>query len=336
VNLPEIFFFVIAFVWSVFVFLEGFDFGVGMLTRLMGRDDAERRMMLRAIGPNWDANEVWLLTGGILIFAAFPAWYAAAFPSAYIPLLLVVFALIVRALAIEYRSKRPTHRWTQSWDNANLVAGFLLPFLIGVFWAGMVHGIPINAEGRFVGDTLWSHISVYSVLGGVALVSYSLTHGAVFLALKVDGSLLGRVQSAARGLSLVTLVVMAAFSLWTWLAYSDDIVGVILAVVTILAFVVVLVTVFSGRWLPAFWWNGVGALAFMFSIFFALYPNVLPSTIDDGFTLTIAEAAASSYSLTVLAIVAVIGIPGVMAYQAWSFWVFRKRLTKETVDAGHY
>lgn len=335
-NLPEIFFFVIAFTWSVFVFLEGFDFGVGMLTRLLGRDDAERRLMLRAIGPNWDANEVWLLTGGILIFAAFPAWYAAAFPSAYLPLLLVVFALIIRALAIEYRSKRPTHRWTQAWDNANLVAGFLLPFLIGVFWAGMVHGIPINEDGRFVGDTLWSHISVYSVLGGIALVSYSLTHGAVFLANKLTGDLLERVEAVARRLSLVTLVVMGAFAVWTWLAYSDDATGAVMAVATVVAFVVVLVTTFSQRWLVAFWWNGVGALAFMFSIFWALYPNVLPSTISDGFTLTIAEAAASDYALTVLAIVAVIGIPGVLAYQAWSFWVFRKRLTPVDVEAEHY
>lgn len=335
-SLPEIFFYVIAFVWSVFVFLEGFDFGVGMLTRILGRTDEERRMMLRAIGPNWDANEVWLLTGGILIFAAFPAWYAASFPSAYIPLLLVVFALIVRALAIEYRSKRPTHRWTQSWDNANLVAGFLLPFLVGVFWAGMVHGIPIDADGRFVGDTLWSHISAYSLLGGLALVVYALTHGAVFLAIKVSGPVLDRVKTTAKRMSLVTLVVMSAFAIWTWLAYSDDVLGAVMAVATVVAFVVVTVTVFSGRWLAAFWWNAVGALAYMFSIFIALFPNVLPSTIDDGFTLTIEEAAASSYSLTVLAIVAVIGIPGVMAYQAWSFWVFRKRLTKETVDAGHY
>ncbi len=335
-NLPVIFFFVIAFAWSVFVFLEGFDFGVGMLTRVLGRTDSERRMMLRAIGPNWDANEVWLLTGGILIFSAFPAWYAAAFPSAYIPLLLLVFALIIRALAIEYRSKRPDHRWTQAWDNANLVAGFGLPFLVGVFWAGMVHGIPIDADGRFVGDSLWSHISVYSVLGGLALVAYSLLHGAVFLSLKVSGPLLTRVNNTARSMSIVTLVAMGIFAIWTWLAYSSDAVGAAMAVLTVVAFVVVLMAVFPGRWLLAFWGNAIGALAFMVSIFAALYPNVLPSTIDDGFTLTIAEAAASSYALTVLAIVAVVGIPGVIAYQSWSFWVFRKRLTNESVEAEHY
>jgi cytochrome bd ubiquinol oxidase subunit II len=336
VNLPEIFFFVIAFVWSVFVFLEGFDFGVGMLTRAIGRTDRERRTMLRAIGPNWDANEVWLLTGGILIFAAFPAWYAAAFPSAYIPLLLVVFSLIIRALAIEYRSKRPDHRWTQAWDNANLVVGFLLPFLIGVFWAGMVYGIPIDADGRFVGDSLWSHISVYSVLGGLALVSYSLAHGAVFLSLKVTPDLEPRTRAVAGTMSVVTLVLMAAFATWTWLSYSDDTLGLVMAVITIVTFAAAAVSTFAQRSLAAFWWNGIGALAFMFTIFIALFPNVLPSTIDDGYTLTIENAAAGSYALTVLAVIAVIGIPGVMAYQAWSFWVFRKRLTRETVDAGHY
>jgi cytochrome bd ubiquinol oxidase subunit II len=334
--LAYVFFFVIAFVWSVFLFLEGFDFGVGILTRTLGRSDDERRRIIRAIGPNWDANEVWLLTGGILIFAAFPAWYAAAFPSAYIPLLLVIFALIIRALAIEYRSRRPDHRWTGTWDNANLVAGILLPLLIGVFWAGMVHGIPIDADGRFVGLTLWSHISAYSLLGGVALVAFSVGHGAIFLAQKMTGELAKRAQRVAAPASLITFLVMVTFSLWTWLAYSDDAAGLAAAIVAIAAFALAVVLVFSGRILAAFWANGLGVCAFMAQIFIALYPNVLPTTLVDGLTLTIEGAAASSTALTLLGIIALIGIPGVLVYQGWSFWVFRGRITKEVADQAHY
>lgn len=330
------FFFVIAFIWSVFLFLEGFDFGVAMLTRLLGRSTTERGVILRAIGPNWDANEVWLLTGGILIFAAFPAWYAASFPSAYIPLLVLVFCLIIRALSIEYRSKRPSERWTATWDNLTLATGFLLPLLVGIFWAGMVHGIPIDADGRFVGDSLWSHINPYSVLGGVAVVIYSLAHGAVFLQLKLDMSWLPRLAPWARGASIATLISMMVFSGWTMLSYSSDMPGVVIAVVVVGAFSAALIAQHTGRWLLAFWLNGVGITAFMAQIFIALYPNVLPSTIDDGYTLSIEQAAASDYALMVLAITAIIGIPGVLAYQAWSFWVLRGRLKREEMVEESY
>lgn len=335
-TLPYVFFYVIAFVWSVFLFLEGFDFGVGILTRTLGRTDEERRRIIRAIGPNWDANEVWLLTGGILIFAAFPAWYAAAFPSAYLPLLFIIFALIIRALAIEYRSRRPDHRWTRTWDNANLVTGVLLPLLIGVFWAGMVHGIPIDADGRFVGSTLWSHISAYSLLGGVALVAFSLGHGAIFLTQKMTDQIAKRALRVAAPATVVTFLVMTVFSLWTWLVYSNDVVGLVAAIVAITAFAMSVLLVFSGRILAAFWVNGLGVCAYMAQIFIALYPNVLPTTLADGLTLTIEGAAASDTALTLLAIIALIGIPGVLAYQGWSFWIFRGRITKEVADEAHY
>ena len=336
VTLAYVFFFVIAFVWSVFLFLEGFDFGVGILTRLVGRNDAERGVILRAIGPNWDANEVWLLTGGILIFAAFPPWYAASFPSAYIPLLLLVFCLIVRALAIEYRSKRPTHRWMNTWDWLTFATGLLLPLLVGVFWAGMVHGIPINAEGRFVGDSLWSHINVYSVLGGLALVSYSIAHGSVFLRRKLDADWQARLTPWALRSGAVTVVLMTIFSVWTVLAYSAGGVGIAVAIVVVLAFAAALFTDRQGRALTSFWLNGIGICAFMAQIFVALFPNVLPSTISDGYTLTIESAAASSTSLNILAITALIGIPGVIAYQSWSFWVFRGRLSPSEVSQSAY
>lgn len=330
------FFIVIAFVWSVFLFLEGFDFGVGMLTRLVGRTPAERGTILRAIGPNWDANEVWLLTGGILIFAAFPAWYAASFPSAYIPLLLLVFCLIIRALSIEYRSKRPSERWTSTWDSLTFATGLLLPLLVGVFWAGMVHGIPIDADGRFTGDTLWSHINVYSVLGGIAVVVYSIAHGAVFLQNKLDLSWKSRLAPWANYAGMATLVLMAGFSIWTVLAYSADLLGIVIAGVVVIAFAAAFVAQRAGRSLLSFWLNGIGITAFMAQIFAALYPNVLPSTVDDGFNLTIEQAAASDYALTVLAITAIIGIPGVMAYQAWSFWVLRGRLKREEQPSETY
>ncbi len=151
-GLPEVWFIIVAVLWTGFFFLEGFDFGVGMLARTLGANEDERSQMLAAIGPVWDADAVWLVTGGIAIFAAFPAWYAALFPAAYLPLLLVIIAIIVRAVAIEYRSKRPGPRWRSRWDTSVAVASLLLAFLFGVFWGGIVHGIPLTADGTFADE----------------------------------------------------------------------------------------------------------------------------------------------------------------------------------------
>lgn len=334
-SLPEVWFVIIAFLWTGFFFLEGFDFGVGMLARTLGKDESERAQMLRAIGPVWDADEVWLVTGGIAIFAAFPAWYAALFPAAYVPLLLVIVAIIVRAVAIEYRSKRPGPRWRSRWDTAVAVASLLLALLFGVFWAGIVHGIPLDADGQFVGDSLWSFINPYSLLGGLTLLSFALAHGATFLALKTSGAIRTRNEGWARRFDVVAGALMTAFALWTYWEYSrGDVAALIVGLVAVLAMLVALIANARVRPLIAFWAHGVAIGAFVAQMFVALYPNVLPSTVDPADSLTIAGSAASQYSLTVITVVAAIALPVVIAYQAWSFWVFRKRVTADDVEYG--
>lgn len=328
-DLITLWFIVVAVFWTGFFFLDGFDFGVGMLARLTGRDDAERRQMLSAIGPVWGADEVWLIMGGIAMFAAFPLWYAAVFPAAYIPLFLVIVALAIRGIAIEYRSKRPDARWRESWDIALAVASLLLPLLFGIFWAGMLHGIPIDASGTFVGESLLSFLNPFSILGGLTVVAFSLAHGATFLSLKTQGDVERRQTRLARPLTAVALVLMAAFAVWTATGYRSDHRGVVLCgALAVLALLVALIAHLGRRPLVAFWANGVAIAAFVALIFVGLYPNALPSTLDDGFTLTLESAAASPYALRVITIVTAVGLPVVIAYQAWSFWVFRQRIRR--------
>lgn len=336
-GLPELWFVIVAILWIGFFFLEGFDFGVGMLSRFLGTDEAERGQMLTAIGPVWDADEVWLITGGIAIFAAFPAWYAALFPAAYIPLLLVIVAIVVRAVAIEYRSKRPGERWRSRWDTAVAVASLLLAFLFGVFWAGIVHGIPIDASGQFVGRSLLSFINPYSILGGLTLLSFSLAHGATFLALKTAGPVQRKNEVWATRFDVIAGALMTAFAAWTFWSYSrGDALALAIGILAVLGMLVALIANLRTHPLIAFWAHGVAIAAFVASMFVALYPDVLPSTLDPAASLTVEGAAASPYSLGVLTVVAAIGLPLVIAYQAWSFWVFRKRITVDEAKRSHY
>ena len=336
-GLPELWFVIVAVLWTGFFFLEGFDFGVGMLARTLGSDEGERGQMLTAIGPVWDADEVWLVTGRIALFAAFPASSAALFPAAYLPLLLVIVAIVVRAVAIEYRSKRPGSAWRERWDTAVAVASLLLAFLFGVFWAGIVHGIPIDASGQFVGRSLLSFINPYSVLGGLTLLTFSLAHGATFLALKTAGPVQRKNETWATRFDFVAGALMTAFAAWTYWSYSrDDAIALAIGILAVLGMLVALIANLRTRPLIAFWAHGVAIAAFVASMFVALYPNVLPRTLDSAANLTVQGAAASPYSLGVITVVAAVGLPLVVAYQAWSFWVFRKRITVEDARRSHY
>jgi len=333
VDLVVVWFVILAVLWTGFFFLEGFDFGVGMLS-WRGRDDAEQRQILSTIGPVWDADEVWLVTGGIAIFAAFPLWYAEVFAAAYIPLVLVIAAIIVRGVAIEYRSKRPEHRWRSVWTVAVAVSSLLLPLLFGVFWTGMLHGIPLNADGVFVGRSLWSFINPYSLLGGLTLLAFSLAHGAGFIALKTAGDVRRRHERLAIQLGIVAAVLMAVFSVWTFIEYTEGDTGALTAgIVSTVAIVLAVVMNLRGRYLVGFWLNGLAVAGYVAQIFIGLYPNALPTTLADGADLTLQAAAAGQTTLQLITIVALIGMPVVMAYQAWSFWVFRKRILRPSDSA---
>jgi cytochrome bd ubiquinol oxidase subunit II len=332
-TLATIWFAVIAFFWLGYLFLEGFDFGVGMLLPVLARDNTERRVMVNTIGPVWDGNEVWLIVAGGAMFAAFPAWYAGLFSAAYLPLLIVLLALIGRGVAFEYRGKVDSERWRRTWDRVIMTGSWVAPLGVGLILATTVLGLPLDAAGNRVGSA-FAAFRWDTLLGAIAVVAFSLTHGATFLALKTSGDLRERARVLALKLLPVAMVPIVAFlsvvqwrsgTLWTLLAFG----------ISALAAVVAWLRLRADRDGQAFAALGVviaGAAVVMFG---ALFPNVLPSTLDVANTLTIEGAASSPYTLTVMTWVAVFGAPAVLIYQGWTYWVFRKRIGTQHIPAVH-
>jgi cytochrome d ubiquinol oxidase subunit II len=335
--LNTLWFFLIAVLFTGFFVLEGFDFGVGMLSPFIGHNEQERRLLINTIGPFWDGNEVWLLTAGGAMFAAFPDWYATLFSGFYIALFFLVLSLMVRGVSFEFRSKRPSARWRTGWDRALFVGSLLPPLLWGVALANLMKGVPINAHMQDTGS-FWSLLNPYSLVGGVAMVLLFLLHGSLFLSLRTHGDLQLRARTAARRIGVWTTIAMFVFIIMSYF-YTDMFTkqGILPGPVPVLAG-------FSLISIPFLIRNNKDGWAFMMSIltvilsiatvFLALYPNVMISSLNPAWNLTVYNAASNPYSLTVMTIVALSLLPFVLAYQAWTFWVFRKRLTLK--DELHY
>lgn len=331
--LPTIWFIAIAVLWTGYLFLEGFDLGVGMLMKLFARNNTERRVLLNTVGPVWDGNEVWLLTAGGATFAAFPLWYASLFSALYLPLLVVLVALIFRAVAFEYRGKVDTEQWRARWDWAIGLGSFFAAFGVGAALALTTTGLPLNANGdREGGPFAW--FNGYAVLGGLAVVGFALVHALAFLALKTDGEVRHRARTWFVRLLPVLLLPIAAWAVtvqvlegkpWTW------------------ALVLLAVAAAATAWSMAR--KGAEGKAFVAlgaflalgsaSIFGAAFPVVLPSTLNEAFDLTISNASSSDYTLGLMSVVAAFGLPLVIAYQAWTYWVFRKRVSAAHIPEAH-
>ncbi|MGD9694442.1 MAG: cytochrome d ubiquinol oxidase subunit II [Thermoleophilia bacterium] len=327
--LETLWFVLIAVLWAGYLLLEGFDFGVGMLLPFVGRGDADRRTLINTIGPVWDGNEVWLLTAGGATFAAFPEWYATLFSGFYIPLLLILLALIVRGVAFEFRGKHDAPRWRLTWDTA-LVVGSVVPALLwGVAFANLVRGVALDPDGEYAGG-FWDLLNPYALLGGAATLLLCAAHGAIFLTLRTRGDLLARARAAAVPLSAALVVAGAGFLAWTLArsASDDDLAPLALAaaVVAALAALAAPALLRARREGYAFVATSVVVLALVVVIFASLWPNVINSSGDPSLALSIAEAASTSYTLTVMTVVAVVLTPVVLLYQAWTYWVFRHRI----------
>jgi cytochrome d ubiquinol oxidase subunit II len=336
-HLSDLWFIAIAVLWAGYFVLEGFDFGVGILLPFLGRGDMDRRVMINTIGPVWDGNEVWLLTAGGATFAAFPPWYAAMFSSFYLPLLIILVALIIRACAFEYRGKRDGTRWRGRWDVAIFLCSTVTALLWGVAFGNIVRGIPLNAAEHFTGN-FWTFLNPYALLGGVTTLSLFTLHGALFLALKTTGELRERANATASAVALVAIVAGAGFLAWTGASfrapalYGGAVAGTRIASVVLAALAAAMLIGAAlanrrGREGVAFTANAVGILAVVGSLFTALYPRVLPSTTSPAFSLTTANAAAAANTLAIMTVVACVFLPLVLAYQAWTYWVFRKRVS---------
>jgi cytochrome d ubiquinol oxidase subunit II len=332
VNLPVLWFCVIALLWLGYLFLEGFDFGVGMLLPVLGRTDAERRVLINTIGPVWDGNEVWLLVAGGATFAAFPGWYASLFSASYLPLVLFLVALIGRGVAFEYRGKIDSPRWRRSWDTVIFLSCWVAAIGIGLVLTANVTGIPLDAHGDRVGGPL-AIVSWQALLGALAVAGFALVHGAVFLALKTTGDVRERARRLAVRIAPAALSPLAAVllvvqfqrgSVLTWIPLVLVVICAVLAVGRLLA----------DREGQAFTLLGVAVAGAVVTLFGSLYPDVLPSTVDPANSLTVAGTASSPYTLTVMSWVALFGTPAVLVYQGWTYWVFRKRIATSHIPVA--
>jgi cytochrome d ubiquinol oxidase subunit II len=328
-TLNTLWFVLIAVLYTGFFILEGFDFGVGILLPFLGKNDAQRRMMINTIGPHWDGNEVWLLTAGGATFAAFPNWYATLFSGFYLPLFLLLVGLIVRGVAFEFRGKNDNPRWRSLWDACIFIGSLVPALLLGVAFANFVQGVPIDANMQYTGG-FFNLLNLYALLGGITFIVLFTLHGAIFLSMKTTGKLEDKAHQTARRLwipAVVILIIFLAASLFaTDLLDQHGAVSVIIPLIGLIALLA------SGYFLRqkreglAFVMTCITILFVVVTLFTILYPRVLISSLDSAWSLTIENAASTPYTLKVMSIVALIFVPIVLVYQGWSYWVFRKRV----------
>lgn len=332
--LPTIWFAVVVFFWVGYIILDGFDLGVGMLmSRLFAKNEKERRLLLNTIGPVWDGNEVWLVTAAAATFAAFPLWYASLFSALYLPLTLTLLALIFRAVGIEYRGKKDSARWIVGWNLAISLGSMVIAFMIGALLALTSTGLPLNANGDRVGGA-FAWVTPAVLMGGLGMVGLSLVMGLAFVALKTDGAIRYRARALLLKLLPLLLLPVTGWVLYLQLTAGKPLSWALTAVAVVAAAAAwaLLKAGYEGR--------GFAALAIftalgISAIFLALYPNVLPSTLNEVHHLTISSASSSDYTLTVMSWVGLFGVPVLLIYQSWTYWVFRKRLTVEHIPAAH-
>ncbi len=335
---PQNFWFgLIAVLWAGYFMLEGFDFGVGMLLPVIGRNEQDRGEMLDTIGPVWDGNEVWLVVAGGATFAAFPAWYAAMFSGFYQALLLVLVLLMIRVVSFEWRHRNPGSGWQNAWLWCNIVASVGAPLIWGVALSNLVQGVPLNSSGDFAGN-FTDLFSAYTVAGGIATIALFALHGSIFLELKTVGELRPRALHTASRLAPPAVAIVAVYLVWTVVvatgnnhksAFPAALVAA-LAVAALALGGLFAVRSNAGR---AFTATAVGVVLVVATIFTSLYPRVMVSSPGFQNSLTIANSAAAHYALTVMTVVALILTPVVLIYQGWTYYIFRRRLTETPVAA---
>lgn len=329
INLETLWFILIGILWIGYFFLEGFDFGVGILLRLIGRDDADRRALVNSIGPFWDGNEVWLLVAGGATFAAFPEWYATLFSGFYLALFLILVALIIRGVAFEFRSKHDDPRWRDAWDWAIVVCSFVPALLWGVAFANMLHGVPIDSESEFTGG-LVDLLSPYALMGGLTWLAIFVSGGALFLTLKTTSELRARARRASLVAAPTAAVLLTIFVAWTAVSSSDlEPWTAVIAVATVGAAVGAVVAGRRGFDGAAFIANGLATAGVVGTLLLDLYPRVLVSSTAEANSLTVFTAASTGYTLTVMTVVAAVMTPVVLLYQGWTYYVFRYRVGRE-------
>jgi cytochrome d ubiquinol oxidase subunit II len=335
-DLAYLWFLIVGFLFIGYFVLDGFDFGVGMSLPFLGKDNTDRRVLVNTIGPIWDLNETWLIVAGAALFAAFPIWYGTLFSGFYLALLVILLALIARGVSFEYRHQGKGEQWT-NWFDWMIVIGSALPALLwGVAFANIIQGVPIDETGNYVG-TFFTLLNPYALLGGLTTLMLFFTHGVIFVTLKTDGEIKERAKALVTKSTAITVVVAAGFLAWTIWQHRDIehlmvLVGFSAAAALLLVGAWVLNMIGREGW--AFASMAFTIVAAVGAILSALFPNVMPSSIDPAYSLTIENASSTEYTLTVMSWIALFALPLVLAYQGWTYWVFRKRITREMIPVG--
>lgn len=337
-DLNILWFILLTVLFSGFFFLEGFDYGVGILLPFIAKKDNERRAVINTIGPVWDGNEVWMITAGGAMFAAFPHMYATLFSGFYVALIFMLMGLIIRGVAFEFRSKREDPAWRNLWDWAIFIGSLLPGLLWGVAVSNLMRGVAIEADLNYYGGLL-PLLNPYSLFGGLVFVSLFIIHGASFLGIKLKGDLKQKAKDAGGKVWMVAVILAVAFLVWTFLATDilnnpgyDGIIPAILAAAALLLYGYFLR---KGKEGLTFICGGLVILLATVMVFSGLFPRLMISTLDPAYNLTIYNASSSDYTLRVITIVAGIFIPVILVYQGWTYWIFRKRLSPESPDL-HY
>ncbi len=329
-----IWYILIAILFIGYFVLEGFDFGVGILMPFVSKDDVDRRVVINTIGPFWDANEVWLITAGGAMFAAFPHWYATLFSGFYIPLFLMVIALILRAAGFEFRSKMPQRKWRRTFDQFIFWGSLLPAFLWGVAFTNIVQGLPIGADMNFTGN-LVAILNPFALLGGLVVVLVFVLHGALFLSLRTTGELKERVEKIARMLWLPIALVTALFTIFGyWQTVLFEGLGLVPGTLPTLAMLTFIATVVFMRYrMQGYAFAAIAATIVLGAavVFAGLFPNVMPSSLDAAYNLTVYNASSSRLTLQIMSVVALLFVPVVLAYQGWSYYVFSKRISRDAI-----
>lgn len=333
-SLNELWFLLIAVLFAGFFVLEGFDFGVGTVARFLGKDDIEKRVYINTIGPFWDANEVWLITAGGAMFAAFPHWYATMFSGFYIPLVFMLLALIIRGVAFEFRSKVENKKWRNMWDWGIFIGSSLPPILWGVVLANFMTGMPIDQDKEMVGGFI-QFLHPFALLGGVMFLFVCIVHGLQFITLKTEGELQERARKVAKKLAPVTLILVLLFAIVGFI--KTDIFtyhGNFWIILPILTWVTLLLGAILNNKKRDGWAFTMASLTILLlsaSIFIGMFPRVMISSINEAYSLTVYNAASGAYTLKVMSIASLVLLPFVLGYQIWSYYIFRKRVTKKDV-----
>ncbi len=321
--------------WAVYFTLDGFDFGAGILHPFLARNDTEKRVIINTLGPVWDGNEVWLITAGGATFAAFPTTYALMFSYLYSALLIILFALIFRGVAFEFRGKGEMEGWKKGWDLAIFLGSLIPALLFGVAFGNIFQGLPMDAQGYH--GTLLSLLNPYGLLSGILFVLLFVVHGALWLTVKTSGELSERASVTASKIWWVLLCVAVVFLAYTAFAtklyanFLAQVLWFIVPLVAVLALVGIKVFAAQKKWHRAFFSSCVTIAMVVFTGVIGLYPNLIPSSLDERYSLTIFNSSSSIYTLKIMTAVALVFVPVVIGYQIWNYRVFRHRLTSDDV-----